>query len=162
MELQGADLDRGFFKFTLPYTCRSWLGCSLVLIVMVAAPFVAPDGVFISLLMFFLLAILSPTSLEAELYRIRKKAPQPDDLEAQGLVSGSNISDWFYGQSSYVPTNDPSDWVLPAPGPTSWFMERPHHVYPSHTPTPVPTAGTAPLTLITDHSSRHSLTLYIC
>ncbi|MDE0857468.1 MAG: hypothetical protein OSA38_02750 [Candidatus Poseidoniaceae archaeon] len=132
MELQGADLDRGLFKFTLPYTWRGWLGWCVVLVVMVGAPFVSPEGVFISLLMLLVLATLSPTSLEAELYRIRKKAPQPEDLEAQALVSGSNITDWFYGQSSYVPTNDPSDWVLPAPGPSSWFMARPYHADPSN------------------------------
>ena len=26
-------------------------------------------------------------------------------------------------QTSYVPTNDPNDWILPAPGPASWNSE---------------------------------------
>ena len=38
------------------------------------------------------------------------------------------MENWFLQQSTLVPTNDPSDWILPAPGPQTWSnnMYAPH------------------------------------
>lgn len=132
MEVKAGDFHRGFFQFTKPYTWQGWLAWGLVLIAMIVSPFITVQGYIISVVMFLFLAMFSPTSLEAELHRVRKKSPQPEDLEAQALISGSSASDWFYGRSSCVPTTDPCSWVLPAPGPKSWFMHRPYHPDPSN------------------------------
>jgi hypothetical protein len=126
------EFNQGFFKFTRPYTWHGWLWWGLVLAIMIAAPFFPPQGYIISLAMFIVLAMLSPTGLEAKLHELRKSNPKAEDLEAQALISGSTGVDWFYGRKSYVPTNDPNDWVYPAPGPKSWFMQRPYHPDPSN------------------------------
>ena len=132
MEKPKPDFNQGFIKVTYPYTWQMWLVWGLIFIVMLIGLFKAPLGLVLSLAMLPFLAIFSPTGLEQQLHKMRKEAPQPDDLEAQALTSGYSLTDWFYGHTEYVPTADASDWVLPAPGPKSWFMQRPYHPDPSN------------------------------
>lgn len=131
MGVEEAELGGGFFKFTKPYTWQGWLSWAAVVVFMILGLFQQPQGYIISVFLLVFLAVLSPTSLEAELYRRRKASPLPEDLEAQALISGASVSDWFYGRRSCVPTNDKNSWVFPAPGPKSWFMHRPYHPDPS-------------------------------
>ena len=121
MSLEGVNLDRGFFQFTVPYHWVSWIAWVIGLLMVVGGlvTFMAGGGI-IAAFGFFLIGILSPASLETDLHNIRKNAPQPDDLEEDALKNGLEIESWFFGRSSYSPTNDSSDWILPAPGPSTW------------------------------------------
>jgi hypothetical protein len=96
---------------------------------------------------FFLIALLSPASLETDLHNVRKNAPQPDDLETEALKNGYELESWFFGRSSYSPTNDPNDWILPAPGPSTWNQDdryaadgdgTPLDEHPTKVGTPIP------------------------
>lgn len=121
MSLENANLDRGFFQFTRPYTWFSWFFWVVGALVVVggALTFTA-EGVFICAIGFLVVALVSPASLEADLHNVRKNAPQPDDLEEEALKNGYELESWFFGRSSYSPTTDPNDWILPAPGPSTW------------------------------------------
>ena len=79
------EFDQGFFKFTTPYTWQGWAWWILIILIMVGSLFFQPQGYIISLVMFVVLAMLSPTGLEAKLHRMRKQNPLPEDLEAQAL-----------------------------------------------------------------------------
>ena len=68
----------------------------------------------------FGLAVITPSSHQKDLYNLRQQAIDPEVLEAKAKESGLSIDNWFLKQTTYVPTNDPSDWVLPAPGPAVW------------------------------------------
>jgi hypothetical protein len=124
MSLEGVNLNRGFFQFTVPYHWLSWIGWIIGLLMVIGGlvTFMSGGGI-IAAFGFFLTGILSPASLEADLHNIRKNAPQPDDLEAEALKNGYELESWFFGRSSYSPTNDPSDWILPAPGPSTWNQD---------------------------------------
>ena len=96
---------------------------------------------------FLLIALLSPASLETDLHNVRKNAPQPDDLETDALKNGYELESWFFGRSSYSPTNDPNDWILPAPGPSTWNQDdryaadgdgTPLAEHPTKVGTPIP------------------------
>ena len=124
MSLDGVNLDRGFFQFTVPYHWLNWIGWVIGLLMVVAglATFMSGGGI-IAAFGFFVIALLSPASLETDLHNVRKNAPQPDDLEEAALKNGHEMESWFFGRSSYSPTNDPNDWILPAPGPSTWNKE---------------------------------------
>jgi hypothetical protein len=124
MSLDGVNLDRGFFQFTVPYHWLNWIGWVIGLLMVVAglATFMSGGGI-IAAFGFFVIALLSPASLETDLHNVRKNAPQPDDLEEAALKNGHEMESWFFGRSSYSPTNDPNDWILPAPGPSTWNQE---------------------------------------
>ena len=121
MSLDGVNLDRGFFQFTVPYHWLNWIGWVIGLLMVVGglATFMSGGGI-IAAFGFFVIALLSPASLETDLHNVRKNAPQPDDLEEAALKNGHEMESWFFGRSSYSPTNDPNDWILPAPGPSTW------------------------------------------
>ena len=124
MSLDGVNLDRGFFQFTVPYHWLNWIGWVIGLLMVVGglATFMSGGGI-IAAFGFFVIALLSPASLETDLHNVRKNAPQPDDLEEAALKNGHEMESWFFGRSSYSPTNDPNDWILPAPGPSTWNKE---------------------------------------
>ena len=124
MSLDGVNLDRGFFQFTVPYHWLNWIGWVIGLLMVVGglATFMSGGGI-IAAFGFFVIALLSPASLETDLHNVRKNAPQPDDLEEAALKNGHEMESWFFGRSSYSPTNDPNDWILPAPGPSTWNQE---------------------------------------
>lgn len=124
MSLDGVNLDRGFFQFTVPYHWLNWIGWVIGLLMVVAGlvTFMSGGGI-IAAFGFFVIALLSPASLETDLHNVRKNAPQPDDLEEAALKNGHEMESWFFGRSSYSPTNDPNDWILPAPGPSTWNKE---------------------------------------
>lgn len=124
MSLDGVHLDRGFFQFTTPYHWLSWIVWIVGLLMVIAGlvTFIEGGGI-IAAFGFLLIALLSPASLETDLHNIRKNAPQPDDLETDALKNGYELESWFFGRSSYSPTNDPNDWILPAPGPSTWNQD---------------------------------------
>jgi hypothetical protein len=124
VSLDGVNLDRGFFQFTVPYHWLNWIGWVIGLLMVVGglATFMSGGGI-IAAFGFFVIALLSPASLETDLHNVRKNAPQPDDLEEAALKNGHEMESWFFGRSSYSPTNDPNDWILPAPGPSTWNQE---------------------------------------
>ncbi len=127
MDISELEMDGGFFKFTLPYIWWQWLVWALGLIIGIAGialPFVdASNGYapfFIAAVGFIMMAGMSPGSLEAGIYKVRQNAANPEDFAALAEQKGMTIESWWLQQRSYVPTNDPSDWILAAPGPATW------------------------------------------
>ena len=137
MSLDGVNLNRGFFQFTIPYNWLSWIFWIIGLLMVVAglATFLEGGGI-IAAFGFLLIALLSPASLETDLHNVRKNAPQPDDLETEALKNGYELESWFFGRSSYSPTNDPNDWILPAPGPSTWNQDDRYAADGDGTPLP--------------------------
>ena len=124
MDVSEIDMDGGMFRFTLPYSFWTWFGWGIgalfALIGIVSYFMIGPEALFASCIGFSVMALFSPGSFEAELHRIRKNAIDPAELEAKAEQSGLKIESWWLQQKTYVPTTDPSDWILPAPGPASW------------------------------------------
>lgn len=148
MSLDNVNLDRGFFQFTTPYSWVSWIFWVIGLLMIVGGllTFMQGGGI-VAAFGFFLIALLSPASLETDLHNVRKNAPQPDDLETEALKNGYELESWFFGRSSYSPTNDPNDWILPAPGPSTWNQDdryaadgdgTPLDEHPTKVGTPIP------------------------
>ena len=119
MDIKELNLERGFFQLTVPY---AWWGKLLwvVGLIMICSVAVSFDYVAIAALGWLLIALTAPKSFETDLREIRKNAQANDELEAQALGQGLEIESWFWGRSSLTPTNDPRDWVLAAPGPSTW------------------------------------------
>tara|TARA_B110001452_G_scaffold257659_1_gene252069 strand:- start:2205 stop:3578 length:1374 start_codon:yes stop_codon:yes gene_type:complete len=124
MSLEGVNLNRGFFQFTMPYHWLNWIAWIIGLLMVIGGlvTFMSGGG-FLAAFGFLLIGLLSPASLENDLYKIRKNAPQPNDLEEAALKNGHEMESWFFGRSSYSPTNDPNDWILSAPGPSTWNQD---------------------------------------
>jgi len=120
MDIKEMSLDRGFFQLTLPYTWMGWVGWVIGVILLLAGIL----NPFISLVGLLVIALCSPGSLEADLHKVRKNAPQPESLEAEALNKGYSIDSWWMGRSTFTPTTDPNDWILPAPGPASWNQDQ--------------------------------------
>tara|TARA_B100001094_G_scaffold466_1_gene462 strand:+ start:148 stop:1521 length:1374 start_codon:yes stop_codon:yes gene_type:complete len=148
MSLDGVNLNRGFFHFTTPYSWVSWIFWIIGLLMVVAGlvTFMEGGGI-VAAFGFFIIALLSPASLQTDLHNVRKNAPQPDDLETEALKNGYELESWFFGRSSYSPTNDPNDWILPAPGPSTWNQDdryaadgdgTPLAEHPTKVGTPIP------------------------
>ena len=127
MEISEIDLDGGTFKFTLPYHWIGWLLWTIGLLMALASIFAFLQSGAQTLLLgtfgFLLMAFSSPGSLEGQLKKVRENAIDPAELEAKAEASGLTVDNWLMQQTTYVPTNDPNDWILPAPGPSSWNNE---------------------------------------
>lgn len=150
MDIKDIDLNGGTFKLNLPYNWVGWIIWAIGLIIVLAGIVVATggiEGLVISSFGLLLMAVSSPGSLEASLHDLRKSAIDPAELEAKAESSGLSIDNWWMQQTSYVPTTDPNDWILPAPGPTTWdIVDRysaqgdgsplPEHPVNVGTPTP--------------------------
>ena len=109
MNINDLDLDRGFFQLTLPYRWQYWIGWVFGMLMVLVGAVVNP---LIALFGLLVVALCSPGSLEADLHKVRKAAPQPEDLEKEALEKGFSIDSWWMGRTSYTPTTDPSDWIL--------------------------------------------------
>ena len=120
MDIKDMSLDRGLFQLTLPYTWIGWIGW-VIGVLLVLAGILNP---LISLVGLLIIALCSPGSLEADLHKVRKNAPQAESLEAEALEKGFSIDSWWMGRSTFTPTTDPSDWILPAPGPATWNQDQ--------------------------------------
>tara|TARA_B100001142_G_scaffold324319_2_gene375837 strand:- start:12188 stop:13561 length:1374 start_codon:yes stop_codon:yes gene_type:complete len=148
MSLDGVNLNRGFFHFTTPYNWVGWIFWIIgLLMVVVGLVTFTEGGGLACALGFLIIAALSPASLQTDLHNVRKNAPQPDDLETEALKNGYELESWFFGRSSYSPTNDPNDWILPAPGPSTWNQDdryaadgdgSPLDEHPTKVGTPIP------------------------
>ena len=167
MGLSQLDLNGGTFKVNLPYTWLGWLiwviGLIFTLVGFASTATGEILGLAIAALGLMVMAFSSPGSLEASLHGIRKEAIDPSELEAKAAASGLSIDNWWMQQTSYVPTTDPNDWILPAPGPTTWDNSNrygPHgdgSPLPEH-PVKVGTPTPATMTLF----SVYSITAIIC
>lgn len=123
MNIDDLNLDRGFFQFTFPYGWGGWIGWVIGFLLIFLG--LSPDlGPAVSLVGALIVGICSPASLESDLHKIRKTSPQPEDLEKEALEKGFSIDSWWMGRTSYTPTNDPSDWILTAPGPATWNEDQ--------------------------------------
>ena len=131
MNQQNIDFIGGGFKLTLPYTFGGWILWIIGLIITgigVVAAVSDPVGLAVSVIGLVVMAAASPGSMSAGLHKMRKEAIAPEILQAKAEQSGYTMENWFLQQSTLVPTNDPSDWILPAPGPQTWSnnMDAPH------------------------------------
>ena len=123
MDIKELDLNGGTFKVNLPYNWVGWLLWAIGLIITLAGLFIALNdinGLGVAAFGLLFMALTSPGSLEAKLHQVRQSAIDPAELEAKAESSGLSIDNWWMKQTSYVPTTDPSDWILPAPGPSTW------------------------------------------
>ena len=132
--IETLNLQSGSFKIVLPYRWQEWLGYVIFGIVAIFGLLMTIGsldtsneelvvGLFVTGVGFLGMAMFTPGSHEKELHEIRKQAIDPAELERRAKESGLTIDNWFLRQTSYVPTNDPNDWILPAPGPASWNSE---------------------------------------
>ena len=131
MAQRNIDFIGGGFKLTLPYTFGGWILWIIGLIITgigVVAAVSDPVGLAVSVIGLIVMAAASPGSMSAGLHKMRKEAIAPEILQAKAEQSGYTMENWFLQQSTLVPTNDPSDWILPAPGPQTWSnnMYAPH------------------------------------
>ena len=123
MQIQDLDLEGGTFRTNLPYHWIGWLLWAIGLVLTLAGVVFAMDetpAIGLSAVGLIVMAFSSPGSLEASLHKVRQNAIDPSELQAKAEASGLSIDNWWMQQTSYVPTTDPSDWILPAPGPTTW------------------------------------------
>ena len=166
MNIEELDLNGGTFKVNLPYHWIGWLIWVIGLIITLIG-FAAAVGQTPALLMaaigLILMAFSSPGSLEGSLHKVRQNAIDPAELQAKAESSGLSIDNWWMRQTSYVPTTDPSDWILPAPGPMTWDNENRYGPHGDGTPLPehpvkVGTPTPATMTLF----SVYSITAIIC
>ena len=132
--IETLNLQSGSFKIVLPYRWQEWLGYVIFGLVAIFGLLMTigsigtsneelVGGLFVMGVGFLGMAMFTPGSHEKELHEIRKQAIDPAELERRAKESGLTIDNWFLRQTSYVPTNDPNDWILPAPGPASWNSE---------------------------------------
>ena len=160
MAISNLDMNGGFFRLTFPYTFWGWF-ISIIGLLLVITGFVLPfleiyePGVlFIPILGAIILMVWCPGSFESSLNDIRKQSISAEELEAKAKESGLSIDNWLLRQTTYTPTNDPNDWILPAPGPASWDESNrygPHEdgsPLPEH-PVKVGTPVPATMTLFT-------------
>ena len=132
--IESLNLQSGSFKLVLPYRWQEWLGYAIFgivaifgLLMTIGSLGTSNDelvvGLFVMGIGFLGMAMVTPGSHEKELHQIRKQAIDPAELERRAKESGLTVDNWLLRQTSYVPTNDPNDWILPAPGPASWNSE---------------------------------------
>jgi len=159
MDIKDIDLDGGSFKFTLPYHWISWIvwAIGLILTIVGLIGVIGGNGAVVlmaSSIGCLVMAFSSPGSIEGQLKKVRDNAIDPAELEAKAEASGLTVDNWLMQQTTYVPTNDPNDWILPAPGPSTWNNDDrygPHgdgSAIPEH-PTKVGTPRPATMTSFT-------------
>ena len=166
MDIRELDLNGGTFKVNFPYHWIGWLIWVIGLLITLvgfAGAINDVQALILSAIGLVVMAFSSPGSLEGSLHKIRKNAIDPAELQAKAESSGLSIDSWWMQQTSYVPTTDKNDWILPAPGPTTWDNSNrygPHgdgSPLPEH-PVKVGTPTPATMTLF----SVYSITAIIC
>jgi hypothetical protein len=135
------DFIGGGFKLTTPYTFVGWLiwvfGGVITAFGMISMGSEGlPMGLGIAAMGLLVMAGGTPGSLEAGLHHLRKGAMPPEELEAKAQQSGLTVDSWFLQQTTLVPTNDPNDWILPAPGPQTWDSANPYGPHGDGSPLP--------------------------
>ena len=166
MNIEELDLNGGTFKVNLPYHWIGWLIWVIGLIITLVGFAAAVDqtpALLMAAIGLMLMAFSSPGSLEGSLHKVRQNAIDPAELQAKAEASGLSIDNWWMRQTSYVPTTDPNDWILPAPGPMTWDNENRYGPHGDGTPLPehpvkVGTPTPATMTLF----SVYSITAIIC
>lgn len=148
------NLHGGSFKAVFPYTFWGWFAWVISALITIAGLVIGLSGgeenrpaILMSAIGFFCLALSTPGSHQGDLHKVRMQSIDPEELEEKAKASGLTIDNWWLQQSTYVPTNDPNDWILPAPGPASWNEQDrygPHEdgtalpEHPTRVGTPVP------------------------
>ena len=127
------DLDRGGFHLSLPYTFWGWVIWSIGLVIGLLGFAV---NTLISAVGFIIMAISSPGSLESDLNKVRGEAQPAEVIEAKAKEGGVEVTNWWLGQKTITPSNDPNDWILPAPGPASWNNQAPYDADEGEKPLP--------------------------
>ena len=128
------NLQAGSFKIVLPYRWQEWLGYVIFGILVMFGLLMTLSGLedsvdnllagfFIMGIGFFGLSVCTPGSHQKDLHNIRSQAIDKAEIEAKAKQSGLTVDNWLLRQTTYIPTNDPNDWILPAPGPASWNKE---------------------------------------
>jgi len=150
MSLEQLQMNAGAFKVNLPYTIGGWIVWAIGLVVAIAGLVLGMNDsmlLILSAVGFMIMAISSPGSLEADLHRVRKESMSVDQQREDALKKGYSVDNWWLGRTTYTPTNDPSDWILPAPGAASWHQESPYDAdeggepiaeHPQKVGTPIP------------------------
>ena len=139
MDISELDLEGGTFKLTLPYTTLGWIGWAIGLLVAIIGLVLSINDPLMLILIAIgcmVMAVLTPGSFEGSLNQVREAAIDPAELEAKAEASGLTIDSWWLQQTTYVPTNDPNDWILPAPGPAAWDEENRYGPHGDGTPLP--------------------------
>ncbi|MCH1615910.1 MAG: hypothetical protein L7R83_00185 [Candidatus Poseidonia sp.] len=139
MNQHNIDFIGGGFKLTFPYTFVGWVVWVLGLIITgygVVAAMTDPFSLGLSVIGLTMMAFISPGSMSAGLHRLRKESISPADLQAKADESGYTMENWFLQQSTLVPTNDPNDWILPAPGPQTWNHDNMYGPHGDGSPLP--------------------------
>ena len=139
MVQQNIDFIGGGFKLTLPYTFGGWLVWVFGLLLTGYGAVAAtsdPAGLTVSVIGLVVLAMASPGSMSAGLHKMRKESISPEELQAKKEQSGYTVDNWLLQQSTLVPTNDPNDWILPAPGPQTWDTTNPYGPHGDGSPLP--------------------------
>ena len=161
MDIKELDLNGGTFKASFPYHWIGWLVWVIGLLITLFGFVVAINetvALLIAAIGLVVMSLATPGSLQGSLHKIRQNAIDPTELQAKADASGLSIDNWWMQQTSYVPTNDPSDWILPAPGPTTWDNSNrygPHgdgSPLPEH-PVKVGTPTPATMTMVTVYMS---------
>jgi len=135
------DFIGGGFKLTTPYTFGGWviwiIGAVIIGFgVVLSGSEGLPMGLGIVAMGLLVMAGGTPGSLERGLHNLRKGSIPPEELEAKAQQSGLTVDSWFLQQSTLVPTNDPNDWILPAPGPQTWDSTNPYGPHGDGSPLP--------------------------
>ena len=166
MDISELDLNGGTFKVNFPYHWIGWVIWAIGLIITLvgfAAGISDPQSLLIAAIGLIVMAFSSPGSLEGSLHKVRQSAIDPAELQAKAEASGFSIDNWWMQQTSYVPTTDPNDWILPAPGPTTWDNSNRYGPHGDGTPLPehpvkIGTPTPATMTLF----SVYSITAIVC
>ena len=135
------DFIGGGFKLTTPYTFWGWVVWVLGAVIIGFGVVTAGSeewfvGLGIAAVGLLVLSGGTPGSLEKGLHKLRKGAMPPEELEAKAQESGLTVDNWFLQQTTLVPTNDPNDWILPAPGPQTWDTANPYGPHGDGSPLP--------------------------
>ena len=139
MVQQNIDFIGGGFKLTLPYTFGGWILWVLGLIITAFGVVAATDdlvGLGISVMGLVVMAAASPGSMSAGLHKMRNEAMSAEEFSKDNTQIGYTVDNWFLQQTTLVPTNDPNDWILPAPGPQTWDTANPYGPQGDGTPRP--------------------------
>ena len=93
-------------------------------------------GLAVSVIGLVVLAMASQEACRPDFTRCERSHRRLKTFKQRRMQSGYTVENWFLQQSTLVPTNDPNDWILPAPGPQTWDSANPYGPHGDGTPLP--------------------------